>query len=70
MDGFELVRADAAGLHESVLSIGCDPLDPSSLVATAIDHLDLELAYLPAGDPALRRVRDFTAPARPRHRGE
>lgn len=57
MDGFEPVRVAATNLHESVLSIGCDPLDPLALVTTAIDHLDLELVYLPAGDPALKGAR-------------
>ena len=37
--------------------MGCDPVDPPTLVTTAIDHLDLELAYLPAGDPALKGAR-------------
>ena len=57
MDGFEPVRVAANRLHESVLSMGCDPVDPPPLVTTAIDHLDLELAYLPAGDPALKGAR-------------
>lgn len=57
MDGFEPVRAAAAGLHESVLAIGCDPLDPSALVTTAIDHLDFELVDLQAEDPALKGAR-------------
>ena len=57
MDGFEPVRAAAAGLHASVLSIGCDPVDPLALVKTAMDHLDLELIHLPAEDPALKGAR-------------
>ena len=57
MDGFEPVRVAATSLHESALSIGCDPVDPLALVTTAIDHLDLELAYVPAGDPALKGAR-------------
>ena len=57
MDGFEPVRAAATDLHEAVLSIGCDPLDPLALVKTAMDHLDLELVYLPAADPALKGAR-------------
>ena len=57
MDGFEPARVAATRLHESVLSIGCDPVDPLTLVTTAIDHLDLELAYVPAGDPALKGAR-------------
>ena len=44
MDGFEPVRVAATRLHESVLSNGCDPVDPLALVTMAIDHLDLELA--------------------------
>ena len=57
MDGFEPVRAAANRLHEAVLSIGCDPVDPMALVTTAIDHLDLELVYVPEGDPALKGAR-------------
>ena len=57
MDGFEPVRAAAAGLHESVLTIGCDPVDPSALVRRAIDHLDLDVVRLPVGDPALKGAR-------------
>ena len=57
MDGFEPVRVAATRLHWSVLSIGCDPVDPLARVTTAIDHLDLELAYVPAGDPALKGAR-------------
>ena len=57
MDGFEPVRAAANRLHEAVLSIGGDPVDPMALVTTAIDHLDLELAYVPEGDPALKGAK-------------
>ena len=57
MDGFEPIRVAAARLHEVVVAAGCDPLAPPSLVLAAIDHLDLELAYLPAADPALRGAR-------------
>ena len=57
MDGFEPIRVGAARLHESVVGAGCDPLDPSALVEAAINRLDLELAYLPAGDPGLKGAR-------------
>lgn len=57
MDGFEPVRVAANRLHESVLSVGCNPVDPLALVTTAIDHLDLELVCVPAGDPALKGAR-------------
>ncbi|MDE2679514.1 MAG: ATP-dependent helicase [Gemmatimonadota bacterium] len=39
------------------MSIGCNPVDPLALVTTAIDHLDLELVYVPEGDPALKGAR-------------
>ena len=57
MDGFEPVRVAATDLHKSVLSIGCDPVDPLALVTTAIEYLDLELTFVPTGDPALKGAR-------------
>ena len=57
MDGFEPIRATASCLHEAVVAAGADPLDPSALVAGAVDRLDLELVWLPAGDPALKGAR-------------
>ena len=57
MDGFEPIRVAATNLHEAVVAAGCNPLYPSALVEAAISHLNLELAYLPAGDPALKGAR-------------
>ena len=57
MDGFEPIRVAANHLYEAVVAAGCDPVDPPALVAAAIDHLDLELAYLPAADPALKGAK-------------
>lgn len=57
MDGFEPVREAAKRLHDAVIASGTDPLDPSALVAAALERLDLELVWLPAGDPALKGAR-------------
>ena len=57
MDGFEPIRTAAARLHEVIVAAGCDSLAPSALALAAIDHLDLELAYLPVADPALKGAR-------------
>ena len=57
MDSFEPIRVAAARLHGVVVAAGCDPLAPSALALAAIDHLDLELAYLPTADPALKGAR-------------
>ncbi|WP_428393404.1 UvrD-helicase domain-containing protein [Lichenicoccus sp.] len=57
MDGFETIRLAALRLHRALVARGADPLDPSSLVAAAVQHHDLELAWLPPGDPALKNAR-------------
>ena len=57
MDSYEPIRVAAAHLHQSIVAAGCDRLDPSALVLGAIDRLDIELVYLPAGDPALKGAR-------------
>jgi superfamily I DNA/RNA helicase/Zn-dependent peptidase ImmA (M78 family) len=57
MDGFEVIRRQAERLHNSVVAVGADSLNPSHLVDVAISHLDLELIVLPAGDPALKGAR-------------
>ena len=57
MDGFEPVRVVATRLHGTVVDGGSDPLDPLALVRAAAVHLELELFYLPAGDPALKGAK-------------
>ena len=57
MDAFERVRDLAAGLHDTVVGGGADALNPLFLVNAAIRHLDLELIWLEAGDPALKGAR-------------
>ena len=57
MDSFEPIRVAAARLHGVVVAAGCDPLAPLALALAAIDHLDLELAFLPTADPALKGAR-------------
>lgn len=57
MDPFEPIRSKAAALHEALLSAGADPFDPLALVEAAIGRRELELAWLPQGDPALKGAR-------------
>ena len=57
MDQFETIRREAAALHDIVVGNGVDPFDPLVLVNAAVDQLDLELAWLNPGDPALKNAR-------------
>lgn len=57
MDPFEPIRSKAAALHEMLLSEGKDPWDPLALVEAAVACRDLELVWLPLGDPALKGAR-------------
>ena len=57
MDGFEPIRSVASRLHEAVVATGADPLEPLAFVTAAAEHLDLEIAFLPAADPALKGAR-------------
>ena len=57
MDSFEPIRAAAAALHRTVVDGGIDALDPSALVAAAVERLDLELFELSARDPALKGAK-------------
>src|SRR5690606_10149689 len=54
---FEPIRSAAAALHEALVAKGADPLNPLALVEAAAADLDLELVWLPAGDPALKGAR-------------
>lgn len=57
MDAFELIRSEATALHQVLVAQGVDPLDPFVLVRSAASHLDLDLVWLEAGDPALKGAR-------------
>ena len=57
MDQFETIRREAAALHDIVVGNGVDPFDPLVLVNAAAYQLDLELAWLNPGDPALKNAR-------------
>ncbi len=57
MDSFEAIRIAALKLHEELVAKGVNPLQPLSLVQAAIEHLELELSWLPKGDPALKGAR-------------
>ena len=57
MDPFEPIRSKAAALHEELLSEGNDPWAPLALVEAAVACRDLELVWLPPGDPALKGAR-------------
>ena len=57
MDPFEPIRSKAAALHEVLLSEGKDAFDPLALVQAAVGRFDLDLVWLPQGDPALKGAR-------------
>ena len=57
MDAFELVRRLASRLHDELVSQGVDALNPGDLVDAAFRRLDVNLFWLPAGDPALKGAR-------------
>ena len=57
MDPFDPIRSKAAALHEQLLSKGKDAFDPLALVQAAVERRDLELVWLPQGDPALKGAR-------------
>src|SRR3712207_4515363 len=54
MDGFEPIRESAARLYAKLIALGADSSRPWAMVEAAIRHLELELVWLPAGDPALK----------------
>lgn len=57
MEVFESVRLAASRLHATLLAAGANPNQPMEIVLAAVKHLDLELAWLPVGDPALKGAR-------------
>jgi superfamily I DNA/RNA helicase/Zn-dependent peptidase ImmA (M78 family) len=57
VDAFELIRREAERLHDVVVAEGADALDPYALVLAAGIHLDLEVYWLPIGDPTLKGGR-------------
>ena len=57
MDSFEAIRIAALKLHDELVSKGSNPLQPLSFIVSAIEHLELELSWLPKGDPALKGAR-------------
>lgn len=57
MEGFEHVRMAATRLHEDVVAAEASALCPDAMVAGAVAHLELELYFLPSGDPALKGAR-------------
>ena len=57
MDAFDPIREAASGLHHKLVAAGVDWLDPSALAMAAVLDLDLRLAWLAPGDPALKGAR-------------
>ncbi|MFZ5610271.1 MAG: UvrD-helicase domain-containing protein [Pseudomonadota bacterium] len=57
MDPFEPIRSKASALHEQLLSEGQNPFALLALVQAAVARRDLELVWLPKGDPALKGAR-------------
>ena len=64
MEAFEGVRSSAARLHDELVAVGADPLNPTSLVDSAIGKLQLELYLLKPGDPALKGAHALFAEQR------
>jgi len=57
VDPFEPIRSKAATLHDELVLEENDPFDLLGLVQAAIKRRDLDLAWLPRGDPALKGAR-------------
>jgi DNA helicase-2/ATP-dependent DNA helicase PcrA len=57
MEVFDQVRGEASRLHELLVARGADPMSPMSLIKGATEHLELEIYWLPPGDPALKGAR-------------
>ena len=57
MDSFESVRLDASNLYVDIIDKAAAPKLPLDLVNAAIAHLELEVAWLSPGDPALKGAR-------------
>jgi DNA helicase II / ATP-dependent DNA helicase PcrA len=57
MEAFESIRAAAENLHAQLVAEGANPDNPMELVLAALKHFDLELAWLPPGDPGLKGAR-------------
>lgn len=54
MDTFDPIRETAARLHTGLVTMGADPCRTWAMVEAAIRLLELELVWLPAGDPVLK----------------
>jgi DNA helicase-2/ATP-dependent DNA helicase PcrA len=54
MDTFEPIRETAARLHMELVATGADPSRSWAMIDAAIRQLELELVWLPAGDPVLK----------------
>ena len=57
MEAFELIRRQAAALHYRVVALGTDPLDVWTLVLAAAEARDLDVVFVPKGDPGLKGAR-------------
>src|SRR5690606_28271896 len=57
VDPFEPIRTRAAALHQELVSEGEDPFDPLGLIQAAVARCELDLVFLPSGDPALKGAR-------------
>src|SRR5215216_5050605 len=54
MDAFDPIRETAVRLHTELVTMGAYPSRSWAMVEAAIRQLELELVWLPAGDPALK----------------
>ena len=60
MEAFEAVRIAAATFHSDLTAAGADPDQPMALALAAVKRLDLELAWLPVGDPILKGAEHYS----------
>jgi DNA helicase-2/ATP-dependent DNA helicase PcrA len=57
MDAFEKIRTTAQALHERLVAKGFDPDKPLVFVKAGAADKDIEVSWLPEGDPALKGAR-------------
>jgi hypothetical protein len=69
MEAFEPIRDVASRLHFQFAAARASRKQPMELVDAALTHLNLELAWLPSGDPALKGARRFRRSKRHDFRG-
>ncbi len=57
MEAFDPIRREASELHHRQVTAGVDALDPMALATAALGELEIDLAWLPPDDPALKGAK-------------